>query len=85
MVFMSFYTGTTPFNSHNISTISCWIKGREIRSNWFAHFFEHLLFEGTKNVSGQVWFNIVTSNGGSTAAYTTDDFTCAMKISLQII
>ena len=41
----------------------------------FAHFFEHLLFEGTKNIPKGKWFNIVTSNGGSNNAYTTDDFT----------
>ncbi|MGB0395981.1 MAG: M16 family metallopeptidase [Flavobacteriaceae bacterium] len=41
----------------------------------FAHFFEHLLFEGTKNISKGKWFSIVTGNGGSNNAYTTDDFT----------
>lgn len=41
----------------------------------FAHFFEHLLFEGTKNIEKGKWFNIVTSNGGSNNAYTTSDFT----------
>ena len=41
----------------------------------FAHFFEHLLFEGTKNIPKGKWFNIVSSNGGSNNAYTTDDFT----------
>ena len=41
----------------------------------FAHFFEHLLFEGTKNISKGKWFSIVTGNGGSNNAYTTNDFT----------
>ena len=41
----------------------------------FAHFFEHLLFEGTKNIEKGKWFQIVTANGGSNNAYTTDDFT----------
>ena len=41
----------------------------------FAHFFEHLLFEGTKNISKGKWFTIVTGNGGSNNAYTTNDFT----------
>ena len=31
----------------------------------FAHFFEHLLFEGTKNIERGKWFDIVSSNGGS--------------------
>ena len=41
----------------------------------FAHFFEHLLFEGTKNIQRREWFSLVTGNGGSNNAYTTDDFT----------
>jgi len=41
----------------------------------FAHFFEHLLFEGTKNIEKGKWFEIVTSNGGSNNANTTDDRT----------
>jgi predicted Zn-dependent peptidase len=41
----------------------------------FAHFFEHLLFEGTKNIPRGEWFTVVTSNGGSNNANTTDDRT----------
>tara|TARA_A100001011_G_scaffold75491_1_gene77611 strand:- start:8801 stop:10132 length:1332 start_codon:yes stop_codon:yes gene_type:complete len=41
----------------------------------FAHFFEHLLFEGTKNIAKGEWFSLVTGNGGSNNAYTTNDFT----------
>ncbi|MDB9954670.1 insulinase family protein [Flavobacteriaceae bacterium] len=41
----------------------------------FAHFFEHLLFEGTKNIPKGDWFTIVSSNGGSNNANTTDDRT----------
>lgn len=41
----------------------------------FAHFFEHLLFEGTKNIKRGEWFNIVTSNGGVNNANTSDDRT----------
>ena len=41
----------------------------------FAHFFEHLLFEGTENIGRGEWFTIVTSNGGSNNANTTDDRT----------
>ena len=41
----------------------------------FAHFFEHLLFEGTQNIERGKWFTIVTANGGKNNAYTTDDFT----------
>lgn len=41
----------------------------------FAHFFEHLLFEGTKNIKRGEWMKIVSSNGGSNNANTTDDRT----------
>lgn len=41
----------------------------------FAHFFEHLLFEGTENIKRGDWFKIVTSNGGVNNANTTEDRT----------
>lgn len=41
----------------------------------FAHFFEHLLFEGTKNIERGEWFKIVSANGGSNNANTTQDRT----------
>lgn len=41
----------------------------------FAHFFEHLLFEGTQNIERGKWFDIVAANGGSNNANTTQDRT----------
>lgn len=41
----------------------------------FAHFFEHLLFEGTENIGRGQWFKIVAANGGQNNANTTDDRT----------
>ena len=41
----------------------------------FAHFFEHLLFEGTKNIKRGEWFKIVSANGGSNNANTNPDRT----------
>jgi zinc protease len=41
----------------------------------FAHFFEHLLFEGTENIKRGEWFKIVTGNGGVNNANTTEDRT----------
>lgn len=41
----------------------------------FAHFFEHLLFEGTKNIKRGEWFKIVTANGGTNNANTSEDRT----------
>lgn len=46
----------------------------------FAHFFEHLLFEGTENIKRGEWFKIVTSNGGTNNANTTDDRTYYYEI-----
>ena len=40
-----------------------------------AHFFEHLLFEGSKNIGEGEWFKIVAANGGQNNANTTDDRT----------
>ncbi len=50
-------------------------KDEDPERTGFAHFFEHLLFEGTKNIPKGKWFSIVTGNGGSNNAYTTNDFT----------
>ncbi|WP_439153004.1 M16 family metallopeptidase [Winogradskyella sp.] len=50
-------------------------KDEDPERTGFAHFFEHLLFEGTENIPRGEWFNIVTSNGGSNNANTTDDRT----------
>ena len=41
----------------------------------FAHFFEHLLFEGTKNIGRGEWYSIVSSNGGKNNAFTSNDYT----------
>ncbi len=41
----------------------------------FAHFFEHLLFEGTKNIERGQWDIIVNSNGGRYNANTSPDRT----------
>ena len=41
----------------------------------FAHFFEHLLFEGTQHIARAKWFDIVSANGGHNNAFTTQDKT----------
>ena len=50
-------------------------KNEDPERTGFAHFFEHLLFEGTKNIEKGSWFKLVSSNGGSNNANTTDDRT----------
>ena len=50
-------------------------KDEQPNRTGFAHFFEHLLFEGTKNIGRGDWFKLVTANGGNNNANTTDDRT----------
>jgi predicted Zn-dependent peptidase len=50
-------------------------KDEQPNRTGFAHFFEHLLFEGTENIKRGEWFKIVTSNGGTNNANTTEDRT----------
>ena len=50
-------------------------KDRTEGRTGFAHFFEHLLFEGTKNIERGKWFEIVSANGGQNNANTTQDRT----------
>lgn len=50
-------------------------KDEQPNRTGMAHFFEHLLFEGTKNIKKGEWFKIVAANGGKNNANTTDDRT----------
>lgn len=50
-------------------------KNEEPGRSGFAHFFEHLLFEGTENIGRGQWFKIVSSHGGANNANTTQDRT----------
>jgi zinc protease len=42
----------------------------------FAHFFEHMMFKGTENMSPEEYDNFLSEIGAGTNAYTTDDYTC---------
>ncbi len=46
----------------------------------FAHFFEHLLFEGSKNIGKGEFMKIVSQNGGQNNANTTHDRTFYYEI-----
>ncbi|WP_430429134.1 M16 family metallopeptidase [Maribacter litoralis] len=50
-------------------------KDEDPKRTGFAHFFEHLLFEGTENIEKGEWDKIVSSNGGSGNATTDEDRT----------
>jgi zinc protease len=41
----------------------------------FAHFFEHMMFKGSKNVEPEAHTSIIASVGGRSNAYTTEDET----------
>lgn len=42
----------------------------------FAHFFEHMMFKGTKNMPREKYDEFLTLLGAGTNGYTTDDYTC---------
>jgi len=42
----------------------------------FAHFFEHMMFKGTKQVPRPAYDDFLTRLGAGTNGYTTDDYTC---------
>jgi len=42
----------------------------------FAHFFEHIIFKGTKAVPRDAYDAYLTRLGAGTNGYTTDDYTC---------
>lgn len=46
----------------------------------FAHFFEHLLFEGSKNIKRGEFMKLVSQNGGQNNANTTQDRTFYYEI-----
>ena len=51
-------------------------KNEHSRRTGMAHLFEHLMFEGTKNVKKGEFDKFCSSAGGSNNAYTTYDMTC---------
>ncbi|RBQ10355.1 M16 family metallopeptidase [Pedobacter miscanthi] len=55
-------------------------KDEETQRTGFAHFFEHLLFEGSNNIKRGDFFKLVSSNGGQNNANTTYDRTFYFEI-----
>ncbi len=50
-------------------------KDEQTNRTGFAHFFEHLLFEGSDNIKRGEFMKLVSSNGGQNNANTTQDRT----------
>jgi len=46
-----------------------------IRNSGFAHFFEHMMFQGSKNVEDEEHFKIISEAGGTNNAFTSFDKT----------
>jgi zinc protease len=50
-------------------------KNEKAGRTGFAHLFEHLMFKGSKNVQPEAHTSMISSVGGQSNAYTTDDET----------
>ncbi len=55
-------------------------KNEDLKRTGFAHFFEHLLFEGSENIGRGEYMELVQSNGGALNANTTQDRTFYYEI-----
>lgn len=55
-------------------------KNEKKGNSGFAHFFEHLMFEGSKNIGRGEFFKYVSMNGGISNAYTNQDETCYYEV-----
>ncbi len=70
-----------PLNSPNIIAFYTVVRAGsrnevEEGKSGYAHFFEHMMFRGTKNYSSEEYNKILKNMGADSNAYTTDDFTC---------
>src|SRR5437773_8192932 len=50
-------------------------KNEKAGRTGFAHLFEHMMFKGSKNVEQEAHTSLISSVGGQSNAYTTDDET----------
>ncbi len=55
-------------------------KDEQTNRTGFAHFFEHLLFEGSENIKRGEFMKLVSSNGGQNNANTSQDRTFYYEI-----
>ena len=55
-------------------------KNEDPSRTGFAHFFEHLLFEGSENIERGEFSQYVQDAGGTLNAYTTTDNTCYFEV-----
>jgi zinc protease len=66
-------------HSTPIVHVSVWYhvgsKNERAGRTGFAHFFEHMMFKGSKNVEPEAHTSLISSVGGRSNAYTTEDTT----------
>jgi predicted Zn-dependent peptidase len=55
-------------------------KNEDPSRTGFAHFFEHLLFEGSENIERGQFAQYIQDAGGTLNAYTTPDVTCYFEV-----
>ena len=55
-------------------------KNEETNRTGFAHFFEHLLFEGSENIGRGEYMKLIQANGGTLNANTMQDRTFYFEI-----
>ncbi len=55
-------------------------KNEDPERTGFAHFFEHLMFEGSENIDRGQYFKIIQGSGGTLNAYTTFDRTLYYEV-----
>lgn len=55
-------------------------KNEAVGRTGFAHFFEHLLFEGSENIKRGEFMKVVSANGGQNNANTTQDRTFYFEV-----
>ena len=66
---------------HSVPTVAFWqwyrVGSRDERPGitGISHFFEHMMFNGSKNVPPKIYDRILESNGGYSNAYTDHDMT----------
>ena len=66
-----------------ITSVMYDVGGKDEDRKWkqaFAHFFEHLLFEGTENIERGEFMKIIPANGGTFNANTSQDRTYYYEI-----
>ncbi len=72
---------TIPLNNPNIISYYMVVRSGsrnevEPGKSGFAHFFEHMMFKGTKTMPRPAYDDYLTRLGAGTNGYTNDDYTC---------